>query len=94
MPFFRSISDLRNSPSIISDLCRDTQEPVYITRGKEIEMVIMTEQLYEYTQSQLLIYKKLFGAETEALEEPSGEDFYEFAMSLRKNLKEKDNEKI
>ena len=33
MPMIRPISDLRNSANEISDFCRQTREPVYITRN-------------------------------------------------------------
>ena len=32
MPCIRPISDLRNNANEISDFCRQTREPVYITR--------------------------------------------------------------
>ena len=33
MPTIRPISDLRNNANEISDFCRQTHEPVYITRN-------------------------------------------------------------
>ena len=41
MPSIRPISDLRNSASEISDYCRSTREPVFITRNGSGDMVVL-----------------------------------------------------
>ena len=43
MPTIRPISDLRNNANEISDFCRQTHEPVYITRNGSGDMVVLTE---------------------------------------------------
>ena len=47
MPSIRPISDLRNSANDISDFCRQSREPVYITRNGTGDMVVMNIQEYE-----------------------------------------------
>ena len=47
MPSIRPISDLRNSASEISDFCRRTREPVFITRNGAGDMVVLSIEEYE-----------------------------------------------
>ena len=42
MPTIRPISDLRNNANEISDFCRQTHEPVYITRNGSGDMVAVS----------------------------------------------------
>ena len=44
MPSIRPISDLRNSANDISDFCRQSREPVYITRNGTGDMVRSEER--------------------------------------------------
>ena len=43
MPNIRPISDLRNSANEISDFCKQTREPVFITRNGTGDMVAEAE---------------------------------------------------
>ena len=45
MPTIRPISDLRNNANEISDFCRKTHEPVYITRNGSGDMVVIISLL-------------------------------------------------
>ena len=47
MPTIRPISDLRNSANEISDFCRQTRQPVYITRNGTGDMVVLSMEEYE-----------------------------------------------
>lgn len=42
MPCIRPISDLRNNANEITDFCRQTREPVYITRNGTGDMVVLS----------------------------------------------------
>ena len=66
MPNIRPISDLRNSANEISDYCKATREPVFITRNGSGDMVIMSVETYERREAQLELYAKLVEAEAEA----------------------------
>ena len=46
MPSIRPISDLRNNANEISDFCRQTREPVYITRNGSGDMVVMLSLIH------------------------------------------------
>ena len=56
MPSIRPISELRNSANEISDFCRQTREPVYITRNGSGDMVILSMEEYERQQALIDLY--------------------------------------
>ena len=86
MPSIRPISDLRNSANEISDFCRQTREPVYITRNGTGDMVVMNIEEYERDQALIDLYGKLAVAEQEIAADAEGEDFLSVAKRLRENL--------
>lgn len=47
MPNIRPISDLRNNSNEISDFCKKTGEPVFITKNGVGDMVVVSMDLYE-----------------------------------------------
>jgi prevent-host-death family protein len=46
MPIIKSISDLRNKSNEISDLAHNSNEPIFITRNGEGDMVVMSMAKY------------------------------------------------
>lgn len=83
MPSIRPISDLRNSANEISDFCRQTREPVFITRNGTGDMVVLNLEDYERQQAVIDLYTKLAVAEEESAAGAEGEDFLTFAQKLR-----------
>lgn len=83
MPIIRPISDLRNSANEISDLCRQTSEPVFITRNGTGDMVVLSMEAFERQQALIDLYGKLAVAEQEIAAGAEGEDFLSFAQRLR-----------
>ena len=83
MPNIRPISDLRNNSNEISEFCRTTREPVFITKNGVGDMVVMSIEMYEQQQSQLDLYSKLAESEAESAAGPEGVEFFEFANKLR-----------
>lgn len=63
----RPITYLRNTKEI-SNLCKETSEPIYITNNGEEDMVIMSVETYEREQMLMDIYRKLGEAEKEIRE--------------------------
>ena len=90
MPNIRPISDLRNSANEISDFCRQTREPVFITRNGTGDMVVMNIEEYERNQALIDLYGKLAVAEQEIAAGAEGEDFLTFAKRLRENVQRRD----
>lgn len=75
MPNIRPISDLRNSANEISDFCKQTREPVFITRNGTGDMVVQSMAEYERQQALIDLYSKLSVAEAEIADGAEGEDF-------------------
>ena len=86
MPSIRPISDLRSNANEISDFCRQTREPVYITRNGTGDMVVISMEAYERQQALIDLYGKLAIAEQEIASGAEGEDFLTPAKSLRERV--------
>lgn len=86
MPEIRPISDLRNSANDISDFCRQTGEPVFITRNGKGDMAVLSLEEYERQQGLIDLYGKLAIAEQEIAAGAQGEDFLAVAKQLRERV--------
>ena len=86
MPRIRPISDLRNNANEISDFCRQTREPVYITRNGTGDMVVISIEEYERQQALIDLYSKLAAAEQEINSGVEGEDFLAVARQVRERV--------
>ena len=86
MVSIRRVSDLRNKSNEISEFCRRTREPVFITRNGTGDMVIMSLETYERREAKLELYAKLTEAATEAAKGERGVDFSGFAAAMRKKV--------
>lgn len=86
MPNIRPISELRNNANEISDFCRRTREPVYITRNGTGDMVVVCIEEYERQQALIDLYGKLAVAEQEIASGAEGEDFLTVARQLRERV--------
>ena len=86
MPSIRPISDLRNSANEISDFCRQSREPVYITRNGTGDMVVLNIDEYERQMALIDLYGKLAVAEEEISSGAQGEDILTVAHQLRERL--------
>ena len=86
MPSIRPISELRNSANELSDYCRQTRGPVYITRNGTGDMVLLNVEEYERRMALIDLYGKLAVAEKEIADGAEGEDFLSVAASLRESI--------
>ena len=86
----KSYTELRNKYNAIARLAHERQEPVYITRNGEMDIVIMSVEAFEYREAMIDLREKLFLAEQQRL---SGESTISLDSAYKK-LKDKINEKI
>ena len=86
MPSIRPISDLRNSANEISDFCRQTREPVFITRNGTGDMVVMNLEEYERQMALIDLYGKLAVAEQQIADRTEGKDFSSVAKQMRERI--------
>ncbi len=64
VPTIRPITELKNT-STISELCHQTNKPIFITKNGYSDMVIMSASAYERHMLKLEVYEKLAEAEVE-----------------------------
>ena len=59
MPRIRSSTDLRNNYNEISSFCRESREPVFITKNGQGDLVIMSMETFETLSGKLELYRLL-----------------------------------
>ncbi|MFI3227848.1 MAG: type II toxin-antitoxin system Phd/YefM family antitoxin [Clostridia bacterium] len=84
MPQIIPIKDLKNT-AMISKMCSETKEPIYITKNGYGSMVIMDINVYEEKMAMLDLYTKLALAEDE-VREGNVLDAEESLKELRKTI--------
>ena len=82
MPSIRPISDLRNNFNAISTLCHQHDEPVFITKNGEQNLVVMSHALYERQQVLLKLYRQLDEAAKENRAGQVGQPHDDFMSGL------------
>jgi prevent-host-death family protein len=83
MPTIRPISDLRNNSNEISEFCRTSREPVFITKNGVGDMVVLSIDMYERQQAQIDLYAKLAESEAEIVLGTDAVNFFEFVRKQR-----------
>ena len=83
MPQIRPIKDLRNTTKI-SNLCHDSNEPIFITKNGYGDMVIMSIETYENSLAQIKLYSELKVAEEQISYGENMLDAEESLKTLRK----------
>ncbi|MCD8220866.1 MAG: type II toxin-antitoxin system Phd/YefM family antitoxin [Clostridiales bacterium] len=76
---------IRKNYNEISKLCKETQEPVFLTKNGEGDLVVMDINTYNQREMQLLLREKLI--EVEERRKEGTPDFN--ARSVSKELREK-----
>ena len=66
-------TSLRNQYNEISEKCKQTGEPIYLTKNGEGDMVVMSIEAYEKQQYLLKLKERLLDIE---LEQKSGAKYY------------------
>ena len=88
MPIIKSISDLRNKSNTISDLVHNSNEPVFITRNGEGDMVVMSMAHYGQLQLQVKLMEKLAAAQADYAKGDRGRSLNDVMVDLRSILGE------
>lgn len=84
MPIIKSISSLRNRTKEIEALCRKRDEPVYLTKNGEGELVVMSIDHYERLKAQIELFEKLAVAQAEAASGKRGISHARMMKKLRR----------
>jgi prevent-host-death family protein len=86
MPIIKSISDLRNKSNTISDIVHNTNEPVFITRNGEGDMVVMSMAQYSQLQLQVKLNDKLSIAQADYAKGDRGRSLNDVVSDLRRSI--------
>ena len=88
MPTIRPISDLRNKAKRISDLVHKSDEPVFITKNGEGDMVVMSIAHYSRLQLKLDLFGKLAVAQAQRASGDKGRSLSVVMKDIRKRIHE------
>ena len=66
MPLIQSSTDLRNKYNEISSFCRESREPVFITKNGQGDLVVMSMETFETLNGKLELYRLLDEGRTSA----------------------------
>jgi prevent-host-death family protein len=90
MPLIKPISDLRNKANEISDLAHKSDEPIFITRNGEGDMVVMSMAQYSKLQLKIDLFSKLAAAQAQRASGDKGRTLSQVMKDLRKRIRESD----
>lgn len=88
MLLIKPISDLRNKANEVSRLVHKSKEPVFITKGGEGDMVVMSLVQYSKLQLKLELFGKLASAQAQCAQGDKGRILSQVMKDLRKQLRE------
>ena len=88
MPIIKPISDLRNKSKRISKLAHEANEPIFITKNGEGDMVVMSLARYGEMQRRLDLYRKLAVAQGQKAQGDRGRTLANVVRDLRKKVRE------
>lgn len=86
MPIIKSISSLRNRTRDIATLCHKQDEPVYLTKNGEGDLVVMSIQHYERLKARAELFEKLAVAQAQAVAGEKGFTHRQVMKRLRNRL--------
>jgi len=86
MPIIKSISSMRNRTREISMLAREKDEPIYLTKNGEGELVVMTIDHYERLKAQAELFERLGVAQAQAAAGKKGIGHSQMMAKLRRRV--------
>jgi prevent-host-death family protein len=88
MPIIKPISDLRNKANRISELAHKSDEPIFITKNGEGDMVVMSMAQYSKIQLKLDLFSKLAVAQAQRANGDKGRSLSAVMKDIRKRIHE------
>ncbi len=86
MALIKPISDLRNKSHELSALAHEADEPIFITKNGEGNMVVMSIAHYRKMTQKMDLLQKLYSAEVQRAEGDEGRPMREVFRELREKL--------
>ena len=90
MPIIKPISDLRNKSNQISELANNSNEPIFITKNGEGDLVVMSISHYSNLKLKLEVLSKLSVAQNQKAEGGKNRTLKQVMMDIRNNLNASD----
>jgi prevent-host-death family protein len=84
MPLIKPISDLRNKANEISQIAHHSDEPIFITKNGEGNMVVMSMAHYGKLQMKLDLFGKLAVAQSQKATGDMGRTLSDVMQDMRK----------
>ena len=88
MPVIKPISDLRNKANEISALAHESDEPIFITKNGEGDLVVMSMAQYGKIQLKLELFGKIAVAQAERASGNRGRSLSAVMKDIRKRIHE------
>ncbi len=88
MPVIKPISDLRNKANEISRLAHTADEPIFITKNGEGDMVVMSLTHFAKLQRRLDLLNKLAVAQALRASGDTGKPLSQVVRQIRKRLRD------
>ena len=88
MPVIKSISDLRNKANEISKIAHHSDEPIFITKNGEGDLVVMSLAHYSKLQMKLDLCSKLAVAQSQKAAGDKGRNLSKVMKDIRKLIHE------
>lgn len=88
MPIIKPISDLRNRSNEISRLAHDSNEPIFITKNGEGDLVVMSMNHYSKLQLKLDLLSKLAVAQKQKSAGDTGNSLKNVLTKIRTIINE------
>jgi len=86
MPIIKPISDLRNKSNEISELARNSNEPIFITKNGEGDLVVMSMAHYSKLELKIDLLGKLAIAQKQQKEEEKGKSLSQVMKNIRETI--------
>ncbi len=86
MPIIKPISDLRNKSNEISELAHNSNEPIFITKNGEGDLVVMSMSHYSKMQLKLDLLSKLSVAQNQKADGDKGRTLKQVMANIRTTI--------
>ena len=88
----RSSTAIRQNYNEISELCKTTNEPVFLTKNGEGDLVVMNLETYNRREKLLALREELISVEEDRLNGSKGYSVSEVAQMMKKAIEVASNE--
>jgi len=86
MPIIKPISDLRNKSNQISELANKSNEPIFITRNGQGDLVVMSMAHYSRLQLKIDLLSKLSLAQNQKAKGDKGRTLKQVMTDIRNSI--------